>query len=406
MLWHRRLAHVSLKALEILPTITDAPKMTWKCDRKSCIKCKFARKPFTPNTTSRATEPLQLVHSDICGSLETAIGGGRYRLLFIDDATRHTDEYILKYKSEALEKFKEWKALREKESGKQVKRFRTDGGGEYTSKKFAEYLKSEGILKETTTPYTPQSNGVVERAHRTIMERVRCMLDDAGLSKKYWAFAVSVAVDLKNRTPTRSVVGKTPYEAWHGRKPLLKHLRVFGCLAFVHVQKEKRKKLDYRATHSIFVGYSISTKQYFVYEPLAKTLHHSRDVVFREGKRYTAPNAADEAIMHEHFYRDVIEEPKPIHKQPTERQTEQLLDDESPPNPKKKSRELAGLERSLGDAWKPLAEGSRRNRAGKDTLAESAQLALEDKEFEDMIPIYAAAAISDDHEDGIDDPKS
>jgi len=84
------------------------------------------------------------------------------------------------------------------------------------------------------------------------------------------------------------------------------------------------------------------------------------------------------------------------------------LDDESPLKPKKKSRELAGLETSLGDEWKPPAEGSRRNRAGKDTLAESAQLALEDEEFEDMIPIYAAAAISNnhDHEDGIDDPKS
>jgi len=320
------------------------------------IKCKLARKPFTP-TTSRATEPLQLVHSDICAALETAIGGGQYMLLFIDDATRHTDEYILKYKSEALEYFKEWKALREKESGKQVKRFPTDGGGSYTSKKFAEYLKSEGILKETTTPYTPQSNGVVERANRTIMECVRCMLDNAGLSKKYWAFAVSVAVYHKNRTPTRSVVSKTPYEAWHGsgRKPSLKHLREFGCLAFVHVPKVKRKKLDYRATSGIFFGYSISTKQYFIYDPLAKTLHCSRDVVFREGKRYIAPNAADEAILNEHFYRDVIEEPKPTEKQPTERQTEESLDDESPPKPKKKSRELPALETSLGDAWKPPA---------------------------------------------------
>jgi hypothetical protein len=75
MLWHRRLAHVGLKALEILPTITDAPKMTGKCDCETFIKCKFARNPFTP-TTSRATEPLQLVHLDICGPLETAIGGG------------------------------------------------------------------------------------------------------------------------------------------------------------------------------------------------------------------------------------------------------------------------------------------------------------------------------------------
>jgi hypothetical protein len=101
-------------------------------------------------------------------------------------------------------------------------------------------------------------------------------------------------------------------------------------LAFVHVPKEKRNKLDYRATPGIFVGYGISTNQYFVYNPLAKTLPRSRDVVFREGKRYTAPNAADEAILNEHFYRDVIVEPtptkktsetsQPIEKQPSERQ--------------------------------------------------------------------------------------
>jgi len=83
---------------------------------------------------------------------------------------------------------------------------------------------------------------------------------------------------------------------------------------------------------------------------LARTLQRSRDVVFREGKRYTAPNAADEAILNEHFYRDVIEEPKPTEKQPTERQMEEPLDDESLPKLKKKSRELAGLETSLGDA--------------------------------------------------------
>jgi hypothetical protein len=187
---------------------------------------------------------------------------------------------------------------------------------------------------------------------------------------------------------------------------------VFGYFDFVHVPKEIQKELDYRATHGIFVGYSIWTgKQYFVYDPLAKTLHCSRDVVFREGKRYTTPIGADEAILNEHFYRDVIEEAKPTpkQKQPTEGQTEERLDDDSPPDPpkpKKKSRELAGLETSLADAWKPPADGSRQNRAAKDTLAESAQLALDDEEFEDMIPIYAAAVISDHHEDGIDHSKS
>ena len=117
---------------------------------------------------------------------------------------------------EALEKFKERKTLREKESGKQVKQFCTDGGGEYTSKEFSVYLKSESVLMETTTPYTFHSDGVVERANHKIVERVRCMLHDAGLPTKYWAFAVSVAVYLKNRTLTRSLIGDTPYEAGHG----------------------------------------------------------------------------------------------------------------------------------------------------------------------------------------------
>jgi len=66
---------------------------------------------------------------------------------------------------------------------------------------------------------------------------------------------------------------------------------------------------------------------------------------------------------------------------------------------------LAGLETSIGDPWKPPAEGSRPHSAGKDMLAECAQLSLEDEEFEHMIPIYTAAAISDDRKDGIN-PKS
>jgi hypothetical protein len=128
------LTHVGLKALEILPNIvTDTLTMTGKCHRESCIKCKLVWKPFSP-TTGRATEPLPLVHSDICGPVETAIRGGQYLLLFIDDDTRHPDECIRKYKSDAVEKFNEWKALIEKELGTQVKPFRTDGGSEYTVK--------------------------------------------------------------------------------------------------------------------------------------------------------------------------------------------------------------------------------------------------------------------------------
>jgi hypothetical protein len=112
-------------------------------------------------------------------------------------------------------------------------------------------------------------------------------------------------------------------------------------------------------------------------------------VVFREGKKYTAPNAVDEAILNEHFYRDVIEGPRPTEKQPTrdespEHRTEEPLYDDSPHDPPKpktiKSHELAGLEMSLGDAWKTPAKGSHRNHAGN--ISESVHMALEEEDFE------------------------
>jgi len=153
------------------------------------------------------------------------------------------------------------------------------------------------------------------------MKRVWCMLDDPGLPKKYWTFALPVVVYLKNRTLTNSMVGKTACEAWDrsGKRPSRKHLLVFGCLAFMHFSKEKWKKHDCRPTPGIIVWYSLSTKQYFIYDPFAMMHHCSQDVVFSDAKWYTAPNAADEAIVNKYFNRSVTETPKST---PTKKESE------------------------------------------------------------------------------------
>lgn len=122
---------------------------------------------------------------------------------------------------------------------KKVKTLRSDNGGEYTSKKFEAYLKSEGIRHECTIPKTPEQNGVAERLNRTLDESSRSMLLDAKLSQKFWAEAVSTVVYLKNRCPTKAIEGMTPYEAWHGEKPKVDHLRVFGCDAYAHIPKDE-----------------------------------------------------------------------------------------------------------------------------------------------------------------------
>jgi len=213
-LWYYRIAHLGLDSLKVLPSLVyGIPTLHGKCDCNSCIMGKHAHRPFSPLINKRVTEQLELIHSNICGPIPVAsFGGASYMLLFIDDATRFTSIYIIKRKCDVLDRFKEYQAEMEKQTGKRIKCLRTDGGGEYTSKQFENFLKQEGILKETTAPYSPPSNGVVERANRTIMERARCMLDDACLSNRYWAEAVSTAVYLKNFSPTKALK-KIPYEA-------------------------------------------------------------------------------------------------------------------------------------------------------------------------------------------------
>ena len=83
----------------------------------------------------------------------------------------------------------------------------------------------------------------------------------------FWAEAISTTVYLLNRSPTKAVNGKTPYEAWYGRKPNVSHLKIFGSIAYAHVPCEKRHKLDDKSLKCIFVRYSEETKGYRLYNP-------------------------------------------------------------------------------------------------------------------------------------------
>src|SRR5277367_3432888 len=145
------------------------------------------------------------------------------------------------------------------------------------------YLKGSGIIHETTAPYSPDQNGVAERANRTIMERVKAIIAEAKLDKRLWMDLADTVVYLKNRSPT-SAVATTPYELWHGKKPDLSHLRIIGSTAYIHVPKEKRIKLDTNSHKGILIGYGGGTNQYKMWDLVRKDVVVSRDVVFIEGK--------------------------------------------------------------------------------------------------------------------------
>jgi len=120
--------------------------------------------------------------------------------------------------------------------------------------------------------------------NRTLEETVRSMLGDAELPPTFWAQALSTAVYLRNRSPTKALKDITPYEAWTGEKPNVEHLRTFGCTAYAHVPKDERKKLDSKAKRCILLGYGTETKGYRLYDPEKRRVFYSRDVDFCEEK--------------------------------------------------------------------------------------------------------------------------
>ena len=286
-LWHRRYGHLGAHGLEKLAHHKLVEGFNYDTSSKlsfcePCVSGKHHRSQFPAKCSERSSQPLGLVHSDVCGKMSTqSLSGAEYFLTFIDDKTRYVWVYVLKHKHEVFERFLEWKAMVEKSTGQKLRTLRTDNGGEYTSDRFENYLKTEGIRHELTVAKTPEQNGVAERMNRTLVEAVRAMLADAGLPKKFWAEALSTAVYLRNRSPT-AAIEVTPFEAWTGKKPQVEHLRTFGCTAYAHVAKDERQKLDPKAKKCFLLGYGTETKGYRLYNPVHQKVFYSRDVLFNE----------------------------------------------------------------------------------------------------------------------------
>ncbi|TXG65249.1 hypothetical protein EZV62_006524 [Acer yangbiense] len=286
-LWHCRYGHLShkgLRTLQFKKMVHGLPKL--EASTTVCTDCmigKQHRDPIPKRSTWRASQKLQLIHADICGPISpTSNSKKRYLICFIDDFSRKTWVYFLVEKSEALVTFKHFKKYVEKEMDACIKCLRTDRGGEFTSQDFNEFCKENGIKRQLTAAYTPQQNGVAERKNRTIMNLVRSMLSEKKIPKTFWPEAVNWTVYILNRSPTLVVKNITPEEAWSGIKPSVEHFRVFGCLAHVHVPDAKRTKLEDKSIACVLLGVSEESKAYRLYNPIAKKIITSRDVVFEE----------------------------------------------------------------------------------------------------------------------------
>ncbi|GKB30708.1 retrovirus-related pol polyprotein from transposon TNT 1-94 [Tanacetum coccineum] len=210
-------------------------------------KSKKASHPLKAENTN--TEVLHTLHMDLCGPMRTeSINGKKYVLVIVDDYTRFGWVRFLRTKDEtphAIEKFivKTQRAL-----NATVRFVRTDNGTEFVNKTLDGWFESVGISHETSVPWSPQQNGVVERRNRTLMEAARTMLIFVKAPLFLWAEAVATACYTLNRSLVHMLHGKTYYELLKGKKPNLQYFRVFGSLCYPTNDYDDVGKLNAKET--------------------------------------------------------------------------------------------------------------------------------------------------------------
>ncbi|KAK8635003.1 hypothetical protein V6N13_022881 [Hibiscus sabdariffa] len=189
----------------------------------------------------RASDLLGLIHSDVCGPMNTqARGGFHYFITFTDDFSRYGYIYLMHHKSEALEKFKEFRNEVQNQHGKSIKALRSDRGGEYLSHEFDELLKECEIVSQLTPPGTPQWNGVSERRNQTLLDMVRSMMSHIDLPISFWGHALETPAFTLNRVPSK-LVQKTPYEIWTRKRPNMSFMKIWETKGYYFYNHKENK---------------------------------------------------------------------------------------------------------------------------------------------------------------------
>ena len=286
-LWRRCLGHASFGYLKIL-----FPKLFSQLDTSDfkCSICELA-KGHRVLSMNKSPVPFMLIHYDVWGPAKNpSLNGSRWFVSFIDDQTHMTWVCLMKSKNEVSFLFQKFHKMIATQYQSHIQVLRTNNGREFVNQDLKKYLQEHGISHQRTCPYSPQQNGVAERKNRHLLEVVRASLFGAHMPTSYWGEALNVAAYLINRVPSSSLNFRTPFEVLHSTvtAPTAPNLspRIFGCVAFVHLPKPLRDKLEPRALRCVFVGYASLQKGYHCYHPPSRKMYVTLDVVFHENDMY------------------------------------------------------------------------------------------------------------------------
>ncbi|CAL5428100.1 unnamed protein product [Camellia sinensis] len=289
-LWHKRFGHASFDYLKrLFPQLFSALDISdFKCD--ICEFAKSHRISF-PISMHKSSVPFMVVHSDVWGPAKIpTLNGARWFVSFIDDYSRMTWVCLMASKNEVASLFQKFHTMVATQYQFPIRVLRSDNGGEFVNQYLTPFLNQHGIVHQTTCTSTPQQNGVAERKNRHLLEVVRAALFGAHMPTNFWGEALTSAAYLINRVPSRTLQFQTPFHVLHAAitAPTVPNLspKVFGCVAFVHLHKPFRTKLEPRALRCVFVGYASHQKGYRCYHPPSRKVYVTLDVVFHEDTMY------------------------------------------------------------------------------------------------------------------------
>jgi transposase InsO family protein len=217
--WHKCFGHLHFEALKRLSAkgmVRGMPSLDHVeqfCD--VCVLTKQRRLPFSHQLNFRDNERFKLMHGDLCGPMTLATPGGRrYFLLIIDDLSCYMWVVVLGSKGEAANAIRRVHATVEAECGRKLRVLRTDNGDEFTAAEFTSYCADEDVHRHYSAPYNLQQNDVVKRRNQTVVGMDRTLLKQRGMPAVFWGETVVTTVYILNRSPTKALNDRTPYEAW------------------------------------------------------------------------------------------------------------------------------------------------------------------------------------------------
>lgn len=193
-----------------------------------------------------------------------SISGCYYFLTLVNDHSKCTWIYLLKYKLDAPAYFKIFHSMVMTQFQTKILGVRTDNAPELSDGVMLDFFQQNGINLKTSCTRTPQQNGIAERKDRNLLEVARALRFQVSLPIKFWGECMLAAAYLINPTYSQTLKMKSPYEVLYNKLPSLSHLKVFGCLCYVH--KGTSYKFETRSKSCIFLSYPMGQKGYNVYD--------------------------------------------------------------------------------------------------------------------------------------------